>query len=401
MTFRHVFPLVVLGVMLAVALSASAAEKAPAGAPSGDQMIEGIQTRLLANFEQYLKDPKSYEQTALAECRQFPEGDLFPFVFPAFAYTNLALKGTVAKAAAQKRVAALIDLALPHVVARVQPPGGKLENLKTYANHATYLGQLNTALGCYRLIGGDDRYTALHKHLSDLLHTALIKRDGRPLESYPEYSWPFDTIPCLVSLRLYDAQTGVDRSTAITKKHLAWIREHATDPAMGLPWSRVDNTTGRGIEKPRGCDLALRMMFLAQVDRDAAKSLYEKFVAGFWLVRGAMAGFAEWPHGETKFEDADSGPIVMGIGMSATGFGVGAAIAADDADLLQRLGEQMPGMKAMILGLKTLTPPERQPALLRRLTLNDRYETAFLFGDACLFYSITWTPWQPHAGASP
>jgi hypothetical protein len=394
-----------LGVLLLMALAAaqtvSAAESpaptstAAAGGPSGNQMIATIRGRLLAAFEQNLTDPKAYEQTALKECHLFPEGDLFPFIFPAYAYTNLALQGKIDRPTAQARVAAMIDLALPHVIKRVRPPQGKLENLKDYARHATYLGQFNTALGCYRLIGGDDRYAAIHKHLSDLLHAALVERDGRPLESFPEYSWPFDTIPCLVSLKLYDAQTGTDRSVAITQKHLVWVREHATDPATGLPWSRIDNATGRGTEQPRGCDLALRLMYLAQLDPDGAKALYAKFTEGFWLVRGAMAGFAEWPGGATKSEDLDSGPIVQGVGMSATGFGIGAATAMNDRDRLQRLGEQLLGMKQMMQAMKALMPPDQQSAPMKLIAIDDRYVTGFLYGDVCLFYSITWTPWQP------
>jgi hypothetical protein len=385
----HAAGYVVLIAMLASVSAAHAAE-----APAGDKVIEETQARLLAGFEQSLKDPKAYDQSAMKECRAFPEGDLFPFIFPAYAYTNLALAGKVDRTTAQARVAALIDLALPHVVAKVRPPQGKLENLRTYGNHATYLGQLNTALGCYRLIGGDDRYAKLQQHISDLLHTALVERDGRPLESLPEYSWPFDTIPCLVSLRLYDMQTGKDRSAAITQKHLAWVRDHATDPATGLPWSRVDNGTGRSIEQPRGCDLALRVMMLAQLDPDGAKVLYAKFAQKFWLDRGLMAGFAEWPDGATKFEDMDSGPVVQGIGMSATGFGVGAARVAADKDRLGRMGRQMAGMKATMQALKALTPPDQQSGPMKALTIDDRYVTGFLYGDVSLFYSITWMPWE-------
>ena len=63
---------------------------------------------------------------------------------------------------------------------------------------------------------------------------------------------------------------------------------------------------------------------------DAAKrSLYDT-VLGF----GAMR---EYPKTHAGRGDADSGPIVMGFGVSATGFALGAARAAGDEELYRHL----------------------------------------------------------------
>jgi len=372
-----------IGAVLLVSAPAWAAE--PAGPSVPAAILDNVRGQLLREFEAHLADPPAFRQRALRECRTFPEGDLFPFLFPAMAYTNLAVKGTVERPQAAERVAQLIALAIPSCQARLKPPGEKLENLKSYGNNAVYAGQLNVMLGCYRLVGGDDRYGAIHRRLSDLLHAELVRLDGLPLQSLPTASWPFDTLPVLLSLRLYDKHTGTDRSGPAVRKHLAWIRQEATDPETGLPWSHLAGATR---EVPRGCDLSWRIMLLAHLERPYAEALYPKYAASFWIDRGVLAGFAEWPGGRTRFQDADSGPITDGIGTAATGFGYGAAIAMHDLPRLERLCLQLPAMRLMLQEARK-TPDSFASALV----YDHKCVTGFLFGDACLFYSVTWQDW--------
>jgi hypothetical protein len=41
-----------------------------------------LERKLRGRFDRYLEDPGAYRRRALEECREFPEGDLLPFVFP-------------------------------------------------------------------------------------------------------------------------------------------------------------------------------------------------------------------------------------------------------------------------------------------------------------------------------
>jgi hypothetical protein len=267
----------------------------------------------------------------------------------------------------------------------LKPPDGRLEALKSYGDNAVYTGQLCVMLGCYRLVGGDGRYASIHRRLADLLHAELARLEGLPLRSLPHVSWTFDTVPVLLALRLYDRHTGTDRSSAVIRKHLEWVRDEATDPATGLPWSRLN---GASPEQPRGCELSWRIMLLAQLDRPYAQAVYAKYTQAFWMERGALAGFAEWPGGRKGFEDVDSGPIVNGIGGTATGFGLGTAIAMGDASRRDRLCMQLP-----LAPLVLLQERQRPNSVAREIPYDQAYVTGFLFGDACLFYSITWQDW--------
>ena len=67
-------------------------------------------------------------------------------------------------------------------------------------------------------------------------------------------------------------------------------------------------------------------------DPPRARALYQRYREGFWLGLGPVVGFREWPRGVDRSGDADSGPIVLGIGTAASGIGIGAARLAGAAD---------------------------------------------------------------------
>jgi hypothetical protein len=349
-----------------------------------------LSRKLVAQFDKLTANIVSYRLEVARKCARFPEGDLFPYTLPAIAYANAALSDPLRRTDALKRMSGLIDSAVASTVARVKPPGGKLELLTSYKKHATYLGQLNMAIGYYRLIGGDDRYDAINKSISNVLHRALVESKGRPLASFPTYSWTFDTAPVLLSLKLYDHNTGSQRSDAASRSHLDWMSKNAFHKPSGLPYSRI-NSSGRGLALPRGCDLSWRISMIAQFDAKLAAGMYHRYAKAFWLERIVAAGFAEWPGGKSSRQDGDSGPIVMGIGMTASGMGLAASASAGDTTRRDRLAAQTIAFKALMRKLVAA-----QPKMRSKLTLGGLidpagdYITGFLYGDASLFYAVSW-----------
>jgi len=204
-------------------------------APPSDTYTPTVRGKLARQFDALTADPKSYRARVLKECGRFPEGDIFPYILPAIAYANMTLSDPLRRTKTLKKMSSLLAPAIENTIAKVKPPGRDLANLISYRKHATYLGQLNMALGYYRLIGGDDRYKPINKAISDALHKALVELKGRPLESFPTYSWTFDTIPALVSLKLYDYNNDDDRSDAVIRRHLDWMSTRAIHKTKTRP----------------------------------------------------------------------------------------------------------------------------------------------------------------------
>lgn len=203
--------------------------------------------------------------------------------------------------------------------------------------------------------------------------------------SFPGLCWPFDTIPCLVALRLREFTTGSRDYSPVIRRHLAWIRSSGCEPALNLPHSQIDPETGAGMALPRGCARPWRVTLVAQLDQSDARALYRQFARHFWLERVLIAGFAEWPRGGEQQMDADSGLILWGVGLSATGFGLGAALAVGDRLCLLRLVSQR--------WLRRAVFPALRPTLERMFPFRERDLTGMLMGDPAMFAMAGWCDW--------
>lgn len=387
-------PLIIILALIIPSGAPVPALTAPAGLTS-DVSAEWERTvrTLVAAFDGYLEDPAAYARLVKNQRKRFPEGDLFPFTFPALAYGQLALRDPGYRDHALRQIAKLMDLAIPAVVRRVKARKGRLQSLASYKGHAVYLCQLGLALGMWREVGGDDRYEAAHRRVSDVIREALIERNGRPLDSFPGVVYPFDTIPCLVFLTQRDLQDSAEAGRGPVERHLLWIRHLGTDPATGLPVSRADPETFAPVEVPRGCDLSLRIPLVAQLDPAAARDLWTRYVDRYWLKRWVVEGLAEWPGGKTRFEDSDSGPILLGVGLAASSLGLGAAIMAGDAARLTTLLGYMARIRNLLADAAPAGSDKKTVWIGGMIPTQQGYVTGFLFGDATLLLSLTWTDW--------
>lgn len=357
-------------------------------APVQQKLVDELTQR----FDKMVGDPAAYKKRVDAECAGFPEGDLFPYLFPIYAYTNLTMRQPERREEMLGKVRRLLDVAIPEVAQRIGAPDLVLTRLTDYRQHGTYVCQLNVGLGAARLLG-DVRHEKLHQHLTQLIRTALAAAKGGPVFSFPGLIWPFDTIPCLFSLALYELGTGtsVDAGT-LSKQHFKWIAEHGRDEATGLPCSQVHKKTLSCIVAPRGCDLSFRLMMQFQFAPKEAKALYDTYVNHFWKERLVAAGFAEWPDTDAGQEDVDSGPIIMGIGTAASALGLGAVKAAGDEGRFARMVAQTQLAAEMVKGM--LQKGGSSALLGGVIQLSPEYTSGFLYGDAVLFWGLTGEKWR-------
>ena len=108
------------------------------------------------------------------------------------------------------------------------------------------------------------------------------------------------------------------------------MKKH-TDPATGLFHSSVSPLVYA--TTPRGCALSWTSLYFAQVAPDVAREPYQLYREHMSADVLGLGGFREWPLGRDKGGmDADSGPTPFGVGMAATGLGLGPARLFGDAD---------------------------------------------------------------------
>ena len=347
---------------------------------------------LKVKFDHLLDESQDYVGRLCAECRDYPEWDLIPCVFPTLAYAALARRAGGASSEDTERMARLVTLAGHAARRRVKPPDDDLLQLADYSRHAVYLGLFNLAMSAFLLATGDRRFEAMNRHLSDLLGKALAESNGRPLWSYPTESWPFDTLSAVLSLRLWDAANGARDHEAVIGRHLEWLKGEGSDPSTGLPWSMVPMEDGTQAHvPPRGCALSVVVSLLWALDPNLSRRLYPRYVRNFWQFRRGLAGFREWPKGIERGADMDSGPVLWGFGLAANGFALASTQLHRDhgrsAILKIQILMTLLGMKAVKYWAWRFR--SENPILLGGFPIRRNRFTGFLFGDACLFFALT------------
>ena len=203
-------------------------------------------------------------------------------------------------------------------------------------HHAAYLGYANMALSLHRLLEPESRYA----DLNDRITAALVARlDSSPLlllETYPNEMYPVDNCAVIGSIGLYDRATGADHSDLLMRCEKT-LRSDYIDDESGLMIQGVDSETGVAIDQPRGSGTTLGLYFLSFSHPELAAELWRVMATkqkGHVLNFGMMR---EYPPGVSGWGDVDSGPVILGYGVSPSGFGLAGARIHDDENTFRAL----------------------------------------------------------------
>ena len=204
------------------------------------------------------------------------------------------------------------------------------------------------------------------------------------LAAYPGQAWPVDSTVAMASLRLHDTLLPA-RFARTTERWLQEVRRRL-DPRTGLLPHQADPDTGDPIEVARGSSQSLIQRFLVDIDPAFAGEQYVRFRDRFLATPlGLGPAVREYPHGMDGPGDVDSGPLPLGISLSATAVTLGAAQVHDDAPLAGALAGY-----GEFAGLPFGTPWTK------------RYAFGLLpIGDAFLAWSKTARPWVAALPAPP
>jgi hypothetical protein len=200
-----------------------------------------------------------------------------------------------------------------------------------------YLAYPALALGMARLV--DPAFpaslAAQHDALVAAFERRLLASPTGLIETYPGEAYPTDVAAVAAAIAIHGRVTHTSHD-AVLRQWAARVRTVQIDRASGLVIQRMDAATGAPHDAPRASGTGLAAYFAGFADRALARELAAAVVRqvstrfGFGAVREYADGFAG--HG-----DVDSGPVILGVSVSATGFALASARLANDEDAFTAL----------------------------------------------------------------
>ena len=261
--------------------------------------------------------------------------------------------------------------------------GGKdpLDALGTAQDHAAYLGYLNVLLGFERLLDPQNSHAALNDRVAAHLAARMEATPGLLLESYPGERYPVDNCAAIAGIALHQRATGADHR-ALLARWSERCRGRWIDPKSGVLFQAWSAEEDQPCDAPRGSGTALGLYFLSFADPALSRDLYAALARSLGDGLLGFGAFREYPPGRKEGRgDIDSGPVVFGLGLSATGFGLAGARMYGDRDRFARLYSSAalagaaverdgrfefttggPLGNAILFAMLTALPPERLPA---------------------------------------
>ena len=249
------------------------------------------------------------------------------------------------------------------------PPFAKTSLRASVFVHGLFL---NAAVR-YREASGDDRFDPVIHRVAAALAGAFERDEQGILQSYPRMWWLGDNFTAMGALGRYDRVFDRDASRAKAKL-LASVRRHYTDKKTGLFCTYVNPNHRRARQGPRGISVMYALHFLKDFAPEFAADQYAR--ARRHLIRTGIGVGAvrEYPEGQTFRGDVDSGPVLFGLGLSASGFGIAAAAINGDREAAMSL------LRASALA----GAPQYEGGKVRYATMPAVGQAVVLFGKAVL-----------------
>ncbi|MGX1810107.1 hypothetical protein ACWIGI_30705 [Nocardia sp. NPDC055321] len=210
-----------------------------------------------------------------------------------------------------------------------------MAELASADGHA-YLSYPALALGMARLV--DPAFPAAlaaeHDALVAAFERRLLAAPAGLLETFPGEAYPTDVAAVAAAIAVHGRVTGADHG-AVLAHWASRVRAVQIDRDTRLVLQRTD-AGGRAHDAPRASGTGLAAYFAGFADRALAGELaaalfdQERNVLGF-------SAIDEYGPGHDGAGDMDSGPLILGMSISATGFALAPARAFGHREAFTRL----------------------------------------------------------------
>lgn len=278
----------------------------------------------------------------------FTDDDLFIMQFVKNGWgQDIAALSNMAEALANASRSEGIDIAegqklLREVVARalhkkVSPYGKDPSAVENLGRYGYYLEHLNIILGCYQSVV-DDEYLLLNRRITLHLVKASLGEENfhAPLLPNVRMRWSADQAAIIYSAWLFDQNNGTSLSTHLRDLWLVYMDEHMRDANTGLYLTEVMGVK-RYSREPRGCALAYLIYYTSHFAPQVATDQWALFKKHMFIKRMGITGFREYLPSYKGGWTPDSGPIIGGIGVGASGLALKTAACMSDIDVYNRL----------------------------------------------------------------
>lgn len=154
------------------------------------------------------------------------------------------------------------------------------------------------------------------------------------LETLPGEAYPTDIAAVAAAIAVHGRATGQDHS-AVLAHWAQQVRAGQIDRGTGLLVQRM-GVDGRAHDATRASGTGLGAYFAGFADRSVARELAD----GLFRQERNLFGFSaihEYGGGSSGVGDIDSGPVILGISVSATAFALAPARAFGEHDVFTRV----------------------------------------------------------------
>mgnify|MGYP006148736303 FL=1 len=207
-----------------------------------------------------------------------------------------------------------------------------LMTVKNYGKHGYYLEHMNIILGACGRCGVVD-----YKDLNEAISKHLIKLSmgqhnfHAPLMPNVKMRWSADQAAIIYSVWLFDKNYGTRLHVELKEKWLLYMSCHMTHKNTGLFETEVMRKKSYSFQ-PRGCAIAYLIHYMSRFEHKIALDQWEKFNQHMSAKLFGFTGYREYlPEYKGRWTP-DSGPIVFGMGVAASGLALNAATSVGDVN---------------------------------------------------------------------
>ena len=228
----------------------------------------------------------------------------------------------------------VVDCALHKSVSPYSKPIAEVGSLGQFCY---YLEHLNISLGHYQRVVGT-KYRQLAQRISEHLLAETLSHDNLHARLLPRVKmrWSADQAAIIYSLWLHDENNATDYSAQLIEPWLKYMNERRRHKSTGLFATEVMKAK-RYSEQPRGCSSAYMIYYMRFFAPKTAREQWKLYKAHMSRRFLGLTAFREYLPGYKGGWTPDSGPIVFGLGVAASGLTLKTAAAMGDHEAYERL----------------------------------------------------------------